>query len=258
MLNLKKKLNRKLFDNKKFIIGLISSIITAAIGYALRLTLLNYLEYDIFTNLDNLVPSLSYFCSLGGIRFVTNEWLKQNTFLMHYCGGNMAVSNPTVRSGSLPVGINPAGNSSPMQAPNDPGIGSSKSGGSSSYLNSEERTKLEQKISKIGDKLSYFVEQVDGAKRDLNQMISLRPVYLQRGEQDQWQREYDQALSALKDCQTNLFSETRMHDILKRKLDNGDYSMSGASTTSKRNFTDSSMYNDDSNAHANKRTSDNK
>jgi len=39
--------------NRTFIIGLVSSIITAAIGYGIRLILWDYLEYDIFTNLDN-------------------------------------------------------------------------------------------------------------------------------------------------------------------------------------------------------------
>ena len=48
-----------------------------------------------------------------------------------------------------------------------------------------------------------------------------------------------------------------MHSILKTKLANGDYSMSGASPTTKRSFMDSSMSNDNFNTPANKRTSDN-
>jgi hypothetical protein len=48
-----------------------------------------------------------------------------------------------------------------------------------------------------------------------------------------------------------------MHKILKTKLENEDYSVSGASATTKRSFTESSMYNDDSNTRTNKRTSDN-
>jgi len=39
--------------NRNIIIGLVSSIITAAMGYGIRLILLHYLEYDVFTNLDN-------------------------------------------------------------------------------------------------------------------------------------------------------------------------------------------------------------
>ncbi|MCZ6914618.1 MAG: hypothetical protein O7C59_09275 [Rickettsia endosymbiont of Ixodes persulcatus] len=39
--------------NRNIIIGLVSSIVTAAMGYGIRLILLNYLEYDVFTNLDN-------------------------------------------------------------------------------------------------------------------------------------------------------------------------------------------------------------
>jgi hypothetical protein len=36
--------------NRKRSIGLISSIITAAMGYGIRLILLNYLEYDVLNN----------------------------------------------------------------------------------------------------------------------------------------------------------------------------------------------------------------
>jgi len=105
--------------NRNIIIGLVSSIITAAMGYGIRLILFNYLEYDVFTNLDNWIASLSYFCSLGGIRFVINECLKENTFLMSYCGGPMAVPNNTAGTGSLPVGSKAAGYNSSMQAPNN-------------------------------------------------------------------------------------------------------------------------------------------
>ena len=55
--------------NKKFIIGFISILIAAAIGYALKLVIFNYLDYDIFSNLDNLKISLSYFCSLPRILY---------------------------------------------------------------------------------------------------------------------------------------------------------------------------------------------
>jgi hypothetical protein len=48
----------------------------------------------------------------------------------------------------------------------------------------------------------------------------------------------------------------RMHSILTTKLANGDFSMSGASATTKRSFTDSSLSNPFSTP-ANKRTSDN-
>ena len=123
--------------NSKFIIGLISSLITAAIGYGIRLILLNYLEYDVFTNLNNLFASLSYFCSLGGIRFVISEYLKENTLLMSYCGG------------PSPVGSNAAGSNLTMQAPNNSGIGSSSAGDAS---NIDERLKLEQRASKVREK----------------------------------------------------------------------------------------------------------
>ena len=238
--NKQNSLNRKLSINKNFLIGFISSITTAAMGYILRLILLNYLEYDVFTNLDNWTVSFSYFCSLGGSRFVINEWLKENTFRMHSCGGT-----------------NPVGYISTMQAPNDPGIGSSTPAGSSGALITDDRTKLQQKISKVEGKLSYFREQVEGANQDLNEIIGRRVAYIESGIQEQWDREYLEALSALKDCNTNLSSEWRMHSILKTKLENEDYSMSSASATTKRSFTDSSMSNDDFSTRINKRTSDN-
>jgi len=39
--------------NRKIIIGLASSLITAIMGYVVRLILMKYFQYDVFTNLDN-------------------------------------------------------------------------------------------------------------------------------------------------------------------------------------------------------------
>nr|YP_010371623.1 hypothetical protein M1U80_mgp33 [Exserohilum rostratum]UOU81277.1 hypothetical protein [Exserohilum rostratum] len=242
--------------NRNILIGLVSSIITAALGYVVRLILLNFLEYDVLTNLDNLIPSLSYFCSLGGIRFVINEFLKENTFLTYHCGGNRAVSNPTAGSGSLPVGINPAGYS-PMQAPNEPGIGSSGPAGSSGALVTDERSKLQERILKIEGKLSYSREQVEGARQDLDEVVSRKPMYIESGNEEQREREHYGAISALHDCNTNLSAEMRMLSLLKTKLANGDFSMSDSSATTKRSFIDSSMSNDNISTPANKRTSGN-
>lgn len=74
---------------------------------------------------------------------------------MSYCGGPMAVSNNTAGIGSLAVGSNAAGYNSSMQAPDNSGIGSS-SAGDASITN--DRSKLEQKISKIKEKVNYFGE----------------------------------------------------------------------------------------------------
>lgn len=50
-----------------------------------------------------------------------------------------------------------------------------------------------------------------------------------------------------------------MHNILQKRLENGDYTMPGTSTTTKRTFGDSTMANDNSSTPTNtKRTSDNK
>jgi hypothetical protein len=241
--------------NRKLIIGFVSSIITAAIGYGIRLILLRYLNYDIFTNLDNWSVSLSYFCSLGGIRFVITEFLKDNT-LMYYSGCTTPISNPTSGSAYLPVSTNPVGYNCPMQAPNEPGTGNFRPENSSSsagYLTTDDRLKLEQRIHKVGQKVVYFEEQLEGARQDLDIIVSNRSMYIENGKQDEWQRAYMDSTSALKDCQTNLSSEMRMQTKLKEKLASGDYSMSGPSAISKRRLSDCSIDKDNSN----KRTSNN-
>ena len=108
--------------NKQFGIGLVSSFITAAIGYAVRLVVLNYLEYDILNNLANWQVCLSYFCSLGGIRFVINEWLK-NTFLMSSMNGPSASTysaNSSTTVTSLAMN-NPGGKGTSVTADNPGG-----------------------------------------------------------------------------------------------------------------------------------------
>jgi hypothetical protein len=50
--------------------------------------------------------------------------------------------------------------------------------------------------------------------------------------------------SAVRDCQTNLNSEIRMYNILQKRLDEGNYSTSSTSATTKRGFSESSMAND--------------
>lgn len=166
--------------NRKLIIGLVSSIITAAMGYGLRLILLNYLEYDVFTNLDNVVVSLSYFCSLGGIRFIINELIEN--FSMFYCGGTIPVSNSSGGSDFLPIRNNSDSHISSMQAPQGEGIGSSGTGNSSGTLSTDDRLKLEleQRIVKVQGKLEYFEEQFLGAKQDLDDILSNKHIYIQR------------------------------------------------------------------------------
>jgi len=102
---------------------------------------------------------------------------------MNSCGGTLAVSNPTVGSGSLPVGTNPVGNISTMQAPNDQGIGSSRPAGSSGALITDDRLKLQKRLTKIEDKIQYFGEQHYAAKYDLDQIESKKAFYIERGEE---------------------------------------------------------------------------
>ena len=77
--------------NKRFLIGLVSSIFTAVIAYFIRFFLLYSLDYDIWSNLDNVIPSLSYFCSIGGIRYVINEYLNQNIFSFSTVGNGGSI-----------------------------------------------------------------------------------------------------------------------------------------------------------------------
>jgi hypothetical protein len=249
--------------NRTFIIGLVSSIITAVIGYGIRLILWKYLEYDIFTNLDNWIVSLSYFCSLGGTSFVIKEYLKENTYQMSYRGDPMAVSNNTAGKGSLPVGSNAAGYNSSMQAPNNSGSSSagdnsatgSSSAGDASMAN--DRAQLQEKIRKKRENILYFKEQFIASNSMVNTLLTNKPLYVAAGNEEDWNYEYSEALSALEDTKTNLSSEIRMRTILQRNLENGNYTMSAPSTTTKRGFSDSSMANDASSKPSNKRPSDN-
>jgi len=62
------------------------------------------------------------------------------------------------------------------------------------------------------------------------------------------------AETAVKQTKTNLDSANRMQGILQRKLANGDYSMEGIPTVTKRTFGGSTMANDDSSTPTTKRT----
>jgi NADH-ubiquinone oxidoreductase chain 4 len=272
--------------NIKTIIGLISSIIAAAMGYGIRLILLNYLEYDVFTNLDNWIASLSYFCSLGGIRYVIHECLKENTFLMSYCGGTTAVPNNTGGKGSLPVGKKVSCNNSYMYNPNNPGIGGSNPGiggsnpgiggsnpgiggsnpgiggsnpgiggsnpgiggsnpGNASIIDA--RSKIEKAIDKARGDIEYHIGQCIGTQDIVNRFLRRKSECPWVVGDPQWNYEYNEAIEALKQSETNLRSEERKYEILQKKLENGDYSTfstSSTSTSTKRAFGDS-MANDD-------------
>jgi hypothetical protein len=101
-------LKSSIFNFKVFFVGLFSSVITAALGYAFRLLILYYTDYDLVSyNLSEFMVSLSYFCSLGGIRFVINESLKDTFCLMSTSGGGSS-SNPYRFIAPAPSSNNPA------------------------------------------------------------------------------------------------------------------------------------------------------
>jgi hypothetical protein len=116
--------------NRTFVIGLISSIVTAGIGFLVRWMILYYLEYDIFGNLCNLSISLTYFCSLGGIRFVINEYLKENLFMLSTGGNGGSYTDPGYNT--TPGGYNgPSGGYNP--APGGYNAGSNPVPGTGGY-----------------------------------------------------------------------------------------------------------------------------
>lgn len=237
--------------NRNMIIGFLSSLITAALGYGIRLLLLKYLEYDVFTNLDNWITSLSYFCSLGGIRFVINECLKENTFIMSYCGGPMTVSNNTAGTGYLPVGSNAAGYNSSMQAPDNPGPGPGNANAADAQTSSE-RIELEDRIAKKQAEMSYWDDQVEATIDNFQDILAHQEIYRATGRSVEWQKLYDEGIIAIRQSKANLSIESNILNVLQNKLANGNYSITDSSLT-KRTFIENSTANNDSSGPSTKR-----
>lgn len=97
---------------------------------------------------------------------------------------------------------------------------------------------LKLRIEEVEEKIKYFQEQSIAADMDFKEVLSTRAHHEANGTLDQWVREYSVVESALKDSNSNLNSETRMLNILKAKLNSGDYNMASTSTATKRKFTD--------------------
>lgn len=97
---------------------------------------------------------------------------------------------------------------------------------------------LQHKIAILEEKIKYYQEQAAAADRDFKEVLSIKTSYENKGAIAEWQREYNLAESALKDTITNLNSEKRMINILKAKLESGDYDMTSKSTAAKRKSTD--------------------
>ena len=118
-------------------------------------------------------------------------------------------------------------------------------GGQSSFTMDEatEKSKLQDKISKVESNIKYYEGQVMAANWDFREVLSTKTSHENNGTIAEWQREYNLVDSALKDSNTNLQSEKRMLNILKAKLETGDYAMSNTSTAAKRKFIDGAMSN---------------
>nr|YP_009543509.1 hypothetical protein [Coniothyrium glycines]AYU74399.1 hypothetical protein [Coniothyrium glycines] len=242
------------FNNKqKMLIGFTSSVITAGIGYGIRFICLYYLEYDVFTNIDNWIASLSYFCCLGGIRFLINEYLKENIYLIHYCTGHIPVSNGTAEIVSLPVRSKSAGTIFHMDPSNNSATGSS-SVGSSSVGNSsvgsssvgdapitDEHSEIKKRILHKQEMIVYYHEQLWAAKQTLEYLDSIKHIFENNGRFEDWKTQYSTSLSDIRDWERNISSDTNIHNGLQQILANGDRS---TSTSVKRTINDSSMTND--------------
>jgi hypothetical protein len=98
--------------------------------------------------------------------------------------------------------------------------------------------KLQEKIAKLEANISYYQEQAIAADKDFKEVLNTKAYCESKGLMDEWQREYKIVESALKDTNVNLNSEKRMVNILKAKLENGDYDLVSKSTAAKRKFTD--------------------
>lgn len=97
---------------------------------------------------------------------------------------------------------------------------------------------LQSKIARLEQNISYFQEQAAAANRDVNEYLSAKTLWENNGKTAEWQRGYAMAESALKDTHTNLNSEKRMINILKAKLENGDYDSTSKPSTGKRKLED--------------------
>jgi hypothetical protein len=226
--------------NKKFVVGLISSIITAAVGYGIKWILLNHMEYDVFANLDNWRVSLSYFCSLGAIRFVVGEFVNQQFFFMYSSipgstgpsvtnitspvASSRGLDNPVITSSSMNTNSN---NGTTDQ--NTTGIGSSAIGDAST---TQDRQRMEELLAKKEKRFQEFIEQYLQAEEDFNEVNAEKP---DPSNFKDWERRRLIAKSAYDDTATNAAAEQRMCRILKAKLENGNYSADNTSVLGKRN-----------------------
>ena len=116
--------------NKKLIIGLVSSMITAAIFYGIRYYVSNYLALEILPYKE-ILAGIAALLSCIGIGF-SNGGL--TIFQKDCAGGPMPVSSSRAGSDSLPRGSSAAGLTSSMQAPNNPGSSSSSADPSSTAV----------------------------------------------------------------------------------------------------------------------------
>lgn len=228
--------------NKKFVVGLFISIITAAIVYGLRFVFFNYLDYDIF-NLENLGINLTCFCSLGGLSYAIKYYLN-NTFFMSYCAGSDV---------SLPATSKPAAvNNSTMQNPNNLSSGSPDNASAGNSSTTKDLSPLEKKINHKKEMIAYYMDQIMECNNQYNDITVQREQKIltnqwNQAEEAKYNNDVTELYAVRRDWDTNITSDTFFINKWEAELQNKGHSMaesSSQSTSTKRTADNSSMSND--------------
>lgn len=99
----------------------------------------------------------------------------------------------------------------------------------------EQRNYLLSRISNIKDKCDYFKEQQIAIDKAMKHLISIRSTM----SEEQYNASFAEIKQCLTETNTNLNSETRMLNILNRKLESNDFNLDPyKSVVKKRSFSD--------------------
>jgi len=88
---------------------------------------------------------------------------------------------------------------------------------------------LQDKISKLQERVVDFQEQVEAAQSGLDTILREKAWYEYNGQTDEWVNQYSELQKALYENNTNVNSDNRMIDMLKKKLANGECDMPSTS-----------------------------
>lgn len=244
-----KALQSGIFTKKAFILGFISSILTAGIAFFIRWLFLNYWDMDLLS-LHDWISSLTYFSFLGGIRFVIREYLNQKLYLP-MDGGNGSQPNSGAGSSSNP-GVS--------SSSNNPGVGSSSNTLPPSFdpqchhsYTPDEASRLRKKIVIAVDFFYYCAEQATGAQEQLTLFYSERPKREAEGNLETWDKQRPTLNKALYEWERNYDTEGRKLVNLQKQWHMGKSIVPTEPTQTKRSFSDFSEYDENNSSTSNKR-----